>query len=93
LHGLIGRHSGQAPGFSYSKANKESGLLSPLTTISSSSLENGPFLPGINWNHQELFDYLKAPKKYIPGTKMVFAGLKKAGDRRNLIAYLTDATA
>jgi|TARA_B110000977_G_scaffold113400_1_gene146810 cytochrome c len=32
------------------------------------------------------------PKKYIPGTKMVFAGLKKPQDRADLIAYLADST-
>lgn len=28
--------------------------------------------------------------QYIPGTKMAFAGLKKEGDRSNLITYLKD---
>jgi len=30
--------------------------------------------------------------RYIPGTKMVFAGLKKPEERANLIAYLKQAT-
>jgi len=47
---------------------------------------------GITWNEQHLFKYLEKPDKYIPGTKMVFAGLKKPDDRANLIAYLKEAT-
>lgn len=48
---------------------------------------------GITWNEETLNVYLTNPKKYIPGTKMVFPGLKKKGDRANLIAYLKEATA
>ncbi len=72
MGGLFGRKTGQAEGFSYSKANKDK---------------------GITWDEDTLFEYLLAPKKYIPGTKMVFAGLKKEQDRADLIAYLKEATA
>ncbi|KAI0649522.1 cytochrome-c from the OXPHOS pathway [Trametes meyenii] len=48
---------------------------------------------GITWDEQTLFDYLENPKKYIPGTKMAFAGLKKDKDRNDLVTYLKDATA
>lgn len=43
---------------------------------------------GIEWNEKTLDVYLTNPKKYIPGTKMVFAGLKKAQERADLIAFL-----
>ena len=72
LSNLFNRQSGQAEGFSYSKANVSA---------------------GIAWGEDTLFDYLKAPKKYIPGTKMVFAGLKKPAERNDLIAYLAKSTA
>jgi len=46
---------------------------------------------GITWDNGTLDVYLTNPKKYIPGTKMVFAGLKKKGERADLIAYLADS--
>ena len=43
---------------------------------------------GIVWNETSLADYLRAPKKYIKGTKMAFVGLKKDADIENVIVYL-----
>merc|ERR1712216_630314 len=43
---------------------------------------------GIVWSEKHLFEYLINPKKYIPGTKMVFAGLKKDKERADLIAFM-----
>ena len=48
---------------------------------------------GITWNAETLNEYLKKPRKFIPGTKMVFAGLKKKKDRDDLITYLKGACA
>ena len=43
---------------------------------------------GVVWDDTTLADYLRAPKKYVKGTKMAFAGLKKDADIENVIAYL-----
>ncbi|XP_025990031.1 cytochrome c [Solenopsis invicta] len=42
----------------------------------------------IIWDEKTLNDYLEFPKKFIPGTTMVFYGVKKAEDRKDLIAFL-----
>lgn len=44
------------------------------------------------WSEDTMFEYLANPKKYIPGTKMAYAGMKKESDRKNLIAYLLSST-
>ncbi|HUJ96759.1 MAG TPA: cytochrome c family protein [Stellaceae bacterium] len=67
LAGIVGRKAGSAPGYSYSDANKNS---------------------GITWTEAELDKYLTDPKAVVPGTKMLFAGLKNPEDRKNIIAYL-----
>ncbi|PRT52768.1 Cytochrome c [Wickerhamiella sorbophila] len=48
---------------------------------------------GPTWNEEEIDKYIENPKKFIPGNKMAFAGLKKEADRQDLIAYLKKATA
>lgn len=42
----------------------------------------------ITWSYEELFLFLKSPKKYMPGTKMSFIGLKKPNDIANVIEFL-----
>jgi cytochrome c len=67
LNGLDGRHSGSVAGFSYSDANKNS---------------------GITWGEATFKEYIKDPRAKIPGTKMVFAGIKNEQEINDLWAYL-----
>jgi cytochrome c len=43
---------------------------------------------GLVWSEQTLSAYLENPLAFMPGTKMAFAGLRDAQDRRDVIAYL-----
>ena len=67
LNGLEGRKSGTIEGFSYSEANKNS---------------------GITWDKTVFLDYIKDPRAKIPGTKMIFPGIKNETEATNLWAYL-----
>ncbi len=40
------------------------------------------------WDYEALNRFLFKPKRFAPGTKMSFAGLKKADERANLIAWM-----
>jgi cytochrome c len=67
LHGIVGRTAGSIAGFTYSAANKGSGIV---------------------WSEAKLFQYLEAPQRIVPGTKMTYTGLKDPQARANVIAYL-----
>ena len=47
---------------------------------------------GLTWDDDTLTTYLADPKAAVPGTKMVFVGLKKPEEIDNLLAYLREAT-
>ena len=43
---------------------------------------------GITWDEATFAEYIKNPKAKVPGTKMVFAGIKDDQKIKDLIAYL-----
>lgn len=43
---------------------------------------------GITWGESTFKEYIKDPRAKIPGTKMVFAGIKNEEEVNNLWAYL-----
>ncbi|MEE8188584.1 MAG: cytochrome c family protein [Kiloniellales bacterium] len=46
---------------------------------------------GLTWDEETLMAFLEKPKKFLKGTKMSYAGLKKEDQRHDLIAYLKEA--
>jgi len=47
---------------------------------------------GVVWNEDTLKQYLADPHKFIPGEKMIFAGIKNEEQLNDLIVYLREAT-
>lgn len=43
---------------------------------------------GGNWDFESLNSWLASPRKFVPGTKMTFAGLSAGKDRADVILYL-----
>ncbi len=67
LNGIIGRKAGSVAAYSYSDANRNS---------------------GITWDEATFREYIKDPKAKVPGTKMIYAGLKDEQKTNDLVAFL-----
>jgi cytochrome c len=72
LNGLDGRHSGTAPNFVYSDANKNSGIV---------------------WGEDIFKKYIQNPQGVVPGTKMIFPGIKNEQQVNDLWAYVSQFNA
>lgn len=42
----------------------------------------------IEWTEDALFAFMENPRDYMPGTRMVFVGVKREQDRADIVAYL-----
>ncbi|MEJ0044891.1 MAG: cytochrome c family protein [Rhodospirillales bacterium] len=60
----------------------------PSATVASFTYSDAMKAYNHVWTPQNLFVYLEAPMKVVPGTKMTFPGLPSETDRKNVIAYL-----
>jgi cytochrome c len=47
---------------------------------------------GLIWDDETLGGYIENPRKFMPGNRMTYAGLRKEEDRKALLLYLKDAT-
>jgi cytochrome c2 len=47
---------------------------------------------GLVWDEANLNKFIENPKAVVPGTKMVFPGVKNPQDREDIIAYLKTQT-
>ncbi len=79
--------------------NKVGPLLNGLDGRKSGTIEGYNYTEanknsGISWDEAAFSEYIKDPRAKIPGTKMVFAGIKSENEIKSLWAYLKqfDAT-
>ena len=72
LYGVVGREPGTHPGYAYDSAMHDFDAAAGHKA----------------WTYDLLYQFLKGPQQFMPGTKMTFVGLKDPQDRINVIAYL-----
>lgn len=41
-----------------------------------------------DWSLENLYAFIEAPSRYLPGTSMAYAGMRRSQDRANLVAYI-----
>ncbi len=46
----------------------------------------------LEWTPETLDRWMQSPSEVIPGNKMIFAGIRKARDRADLVAWLQQST-
>jgi cytochrome c len=68
-------------------------VLNGLFGRPSGSVEGYSYSPankaaGLTWDDTVFADYIKDPKAKMPGTKMIFAGIKNEQEIKDLAAYL-----
>jgi cytochrome c len=74
--------------------NKVGPLLNGLEGRKSGTIEGYNYTDanknsGITWNEAAFKEYITDPRAKIPGTKMVFAGIKNEKEKTDLWAYLS----
>lgn len=47
---------------------------------------------GVIWTDETLSAYIENPRKYMPGNRMSYVGLRKAEDREAVLAYIKEQT-
>jgi len=57
-------------------------------TVEGFSYSDGNKNSGITWNEAQFKEYIKDPKAKVPGTKMMFAGIKNEKEVDDLWAYI-----
>jgi cytochrome c len=60
----------------------------PAASVAGFSYSSAMKSSRVVWTSEELMAYLKAPRKYMPGAKMMFSGLADQRDRENVVAFL-----
>lgn len=60
----------------------------PVASVADFAYSDAMKAHGGDWSAENIFHFIENPKKYVPGTKMSFAGLPKPEDRANVIAFL-----
>lgn len=73
LWDVVAKKKAHIDGFNYSQA---------LTVAAARPGEDG------QWGYEQLNGFLANPRAYLAGTRMAFAGIRRAEDRANLIAYM-----